>query len=54
MARPPKRVRDRQTVVVALRLTRADKERLDAAAAREGLPVATYARVRALAATKEK
>jgi hypothetical protein len=45
MARPRKSKIDKQSVVVALRLTQADKKRFDAAALRAGLPVATMARI---------
>ena len=48
MARPRKTKVDKQSVVVVLHLTLADKKRLDAAAARAGLPVATAARLYAL------
>ena len=48
MTRPKKSKVDKQSVVVVLRLTTADKKRLDDAAARIGLPVATAARLYAL------
>ena len=45
MSRPRKPRATKQSVVVALHLTAAEKKRLDAAALREGLPVATVARL---------
>jgi hypothetical protein len=48
MARPRKPRAIKQSVVVALHLTPAEKKLLDAAALREGLPVATIARLYAL------
>jgi hypothetical protein len=45
VARPRKSDATKQSVVVALHLTLAEKRRLDAAAKRVGLPVATAARL---------
>jgi hypothetical protein len=45
--RPPKLVADKQSMKVVLHLTPAEKKRLDLEAARERVPVATLARLRA-------
>jgi len=45
--RPPKSAATKQSAKVVLHLTPAEKKRLDAAAARAKLPVATPARLRA-------
>lgn len=45
MVRPLKSHTAKQSVVVVLHLTPAEKKRLAAAAARDGLPVATVARL---------
>lgn len=48
MARPRKSRASKQSVRVVIHLTRAEKKRLDAAATKSGLPVATVARLYAL------
>jgi hypothetical protein len=48
MARPRKSRVDKQSVRVVLHLTLAEKRKLDALAAKMGLPVATAARIRVL------
>jgi len=48
MARPRKPRVDKQSCKVVLHLTPAEKKRLEAAAARSGLPVATVARLYAM------
>jgi hypothetical protein len=48
MGRPRKSAALKQSVKVVLHLTPAEKRKLDAAAARMSLPVATAARIRAL------
>jgi hypothetical protein len=50
MSRSRKPVAHKQSIKVVLHLTPAEKRRLDAAAKREGLPVATAARLYALRA----
>ena len=44
MGRPPKRPEDRQSEVVLVRLTKADRRLLEAEAGAEGLPLGTYLR----------
>jgi len=51
MARPRKRRADKQSICVVLHLTPDEKKKLDAAARRADLPVATLARRRALEMT---
>jgi uncharacterized protein (DUF1778 family) len=51
MGRPCKPRAKKQSENVVLRLTPSEKKRLDAAAERAGLPVATFARIRAMQAT---
>ena len=48
MARPRKAPAKKQSVKVVIHLTPAEKRRLDAAAERVGLPVATLARQRTI------
>jgi len=47
MGRPPKPAAEKQSMKVVLHLTPAEKKRLDRAAARAKVPVATLARLRA-------
>jgi hypothetical protein len=47
MGRPPKSAADKQSIKIVLHLTPAEKKKLDREAAREKLPVATLARLRA-------
>ena len=49
--RPPKPRAKKQSELVVLHLTPAEKKKLDAAAERAGLPVATFARMHAMQAT---
>ena len=51
MGRPCKPRAKKQSEKVVLCLTPAEKKQLDAAAARAGLPVATFARIHTMQAT---
>jgi|HubBroStandDraft_1064217.scaffolds.fasta_scaffold110988_4 hypothetical protein len=53
MVRPLKPRDEKQSVRLILNLTRDEKKQLDAAAARAGLPVATFARLRVVARNEE-
>lgn len=46
MARPRKPRAEKQSILVAIHLTPAEKKKLDSAAKKAGLPVATLARFR--------
>jgi hypothetical protein len=54
MARPRKKLIEKRSVDVVLHLTPAEKKRLDAAAARAGLPVATVARLYTMRAVESQ
>lgn len=46
MGRPAKNVREKQSVRFVLNVTPAEKKQIEAAAAKEKLPAATFARLR--------
>jgi hypothetical protein len=54
MSRPRKPRTKKQSICVVLHLTPAEKKRLDAAAARAGLPVATVARLYTMQAVESQ
>jgi len=51
--RKPKRAAEKQGFVIAVRVTRAEKQRIFAAAEKTGMPAATLARAAVLERTRE-
>jgi predicted Zn-dependent protease len=51
--RKPKRAAEKQDFVIAVRVTRAEKQRIFAAAAKTGMPAATLARAAVLERARE-